>query len=117
MRIVLSPILQVVEDEFLVSHARASGIFVFLSAGYGVSVIVSGFFPVGLVAIAKIFNRKMRGLATGMILAVCMVFGSGIMPCLLGVSGDLSSFRLGIVILGVPVTLSNGLIFRFEDLD
>jgi hypothetical protein len=46
-----------------------------------------------------------------------MVFGSGIIPYLLGVSGDLNSFRLGIVILGVLVTLSSGLIFRLKDLD
>lgn len=91
---------------------RYTGVVLFLQA-----VFITGFFPVGLVAIAKIFNREMRGLATGMILAVSMVFGSGIMPYLLGVSGDLGSFRLGIVILGVLVTLSSGLIFRLKGLD
>ncbi len=94
------------------ASVRLTGIVLFVQA-----VFITGFFPVGLVAIAKIFNREMRGLATGMILAVCMVFGSGIIPYLLGVSGDLSSFRLGIVILGVLVTLSSGLIFRLKDLD
>jgi NNP family nitrate/nitrite transporter-like MFS transporter len=54
-----------------------TGIVLFVQA-----VFITGFFPVGLVAIAKIFNREMRGLATGMILAVCMVFGSGIIPYL-----------------------------------
>ncbi len=91
---------------------KYTGIILFLQA-----VFITGFFPVGLVAIAKIFSREMRGLATGMILAVSMVFGSGIMPYLLGVSGDLGSFRLGIVILGICVTLSSALIFRLKELD
>ncbi|OPY01136.1 MAG: L-galactonate transporter [Syntrophorhabdus sp. PtaB.Bin047] len=94
------------------ASVRLTGIVLFLQA-----VFITGFFPVGLVAIAKIFNREMRGLATGMILAVCMVFGSGIIPYLLGVSGDLSSFRLGIVVLGVLVTLSSALIFGLRGLD
>jgi len=91
---------------------RYTGLVLFLQA-----VFITGFFPVGLVAIAKIFSREMRGLATGMILAGSMVFGSGIMPYLLGVSGDMYSFRLGIVILGVLVTLASGLIFRLKGLD
>lgn len=88
------------------------GIVLFLQA-----VFVTGFFPVGLVAVAKIFSREMRGLATGMILAVSMVFGSGIIPYLLGVSGDLYSFRLGIVILGAFVTLVSASIFRLKELE
>lgn len=89
-----------------------TGIVLFVQA-----VFITGFFPVGLVAIAKIFNREMRGLATGMILAVCMVFGSGIIPYLLGVSGDLYSFRVGIVFMVALVTLSSALIFRLKDLN
>jgi len=94
------------------ASVRLTGMALFFQA-----VFITGFFPVGFVAIAKIFKREMRGLATGMILAVGMVFGSGIIPYLLGVSGDLYSFRLGIVILGVLVTLSSGLIFSLKDLD
>jgi MFS family permease len=41
---VFSPILPLVEDEFVVGHAQASGIFVFLFAGYGVGVIITGLF-------------------------------------------------------------------------
>ena len=44
IRIVFAPILPLVEDEFMVNHAQASSIFIFLSAGYGVAVIVSGLF-------------------------------------------------------------------------
>ncbi len=65
------------------------GIVLFLQASF-----VTGFFPIGLVAIAKTFNREMRSLAMGIILAVSNIFGSGITPYLLGVSGDVHSFRL-----------------------
>ena len=44
VRMVFSPILPIIEDEFMVNHARASSIFIFLSTGYAVGVIVSGLF-------------------------------------------------------------------------
>ncbi len=88
------------------------GIILFLQAFF-----VTGFFPVGLVAIAKTFRREMRGPATGIIIAISMVFGGGIMPYLLGVSGDLYSFRLGIVILGIFVALVSTLVFRLKELE
>jgi MFS family permease len=78
---------------------------------------VTAFFPVGLVALAKTFNREMRSLATGIILALAIAFGGGIIPYLLGVSGDLYSFRLGITILGIFVGLSSTLIFHLKELE
>jgi NNP family nitrate/nitrite transporter-like MFS transporter len=88
------------------------GIVLFLQAFF-----VTGFFPVGLVAIAKTFRREMRGPATGIIIAISMVFGGGVMPYLLGVSGDLGSFRLGIVILGIFVALFSTLVFHLKELE
>ena len=88
------------------------GIVLFLQAFF-----VTGFFPVGLVAIAKTFSREMRSLATGIILAQSITFGGGIMPYLLGLSGDLHSFRLGITILGFFIIFSSTLIFRLKELD
>lgn len=88
------------------------GIVLFLQAFF-----VTGFFPVGLVVIAKTFNREMRSLATGIILAVSMVFGGGIVPYFLGVSGDLYSFRLGITILGILAALASTLIFHLKKLE
>ncbi|MBP1747191.1 MAG: transporter, partial [Deltaproteobacteria bacterium] len=43
-RMAFAPILPLVEDEFMVNHAQASSIFIFLSVGYGVAVIFSGLF-------------------------------------------------------------------------
>jgi MFS family permease len=94
------------------ASVRYIGVVLFLQASF-----VTGFFPVGLVAIAKTFSREMRGLATGIILAVSVIFGGGIMPYFLGVSGDLYSFRIGITIIGIFVALASTLIFRVKELE
>ncbi len=88
------------------------GIVLFLQAFF-----VTGFFPAGLVAMAKTFSREMRSLATGIILAISIVFGGGIIPYLLGVSGDLCSFRVGITILGILAALASTLVFRIKELE
>jgi MFS family permease len=90
---------------------RYIGIVLFLQAFF-----VTGFFPAGLVAVAKMFRRELRGPATGIILAISMVFGGGIIPYLLGASGDLYSFRFGITVLGIFTTLASMLIFRLKNL-
>ena len=43
-RIILSPILPLIEDEFMVTHARATSIFMFQSIGYSAALILSGFY-------------------------------------------------------------------------
>lgn len=88
------------------------GFILFLQAS-----VVTGFFPIGLVAIAKIFSREVRGLATGIILAVAVVLGGGVVPYFLGVSGDLYSFKLGIIVLGILLALCSTLIFRVKELE
>jgi len=72
---------------------------------------------VGLVSIARPFDAKTRGAATGFILALSVMAGGGIVPYLLGLSGDLISFRFGFVLLGVMVALSSLLLFRLKELD
>ena len=39
-RIVFAPILPLIEDEFMINHAQASSIFIFLSAGYSAAVML-----------------------------------------------------------------------------
>jgi len=94
-----------------ISPVRHVGIFLFMQA-----VLVTGFFPVALVSIARMFSREMRSMATGLILTLAIIFGVGVMPYLLGLSGDLASFRVGIVILGVLVALSSFLAFSMKEL-
>ncbi len=95
-----------------VVSARHIGIVLFLQA-----VIVTGFFPVSLVSIARMFSREMRSMATGLILTVAIIFGVGVMPYLLGLSGDLVSFKFGIFVLGILVCLSSVLAFSLKELE
>jgi len=63
----------------------------------------SGFFPIGLVAISRIFKGSQRSMATGFIVTIAIIFGTGIIPYGLGLAGDLVSFRFGIFLLGLLV--------------
>jgi len=92
--------------------ARNIGLILFLQA-----IFITGFFPIGLVAIAKLFTREIRSLATGIIIALSILFGGGIAPYLLGVAGDHLTFGLGITILGVLIMLSSTLLFHLRELD
>ncbi len=92
--------------------ARYIGLILFLQA-----IFITGFFPIGLVAIAKLFTREIRSLATGIIIALSILFGGGIAPYLLGVAGDHLTFGLGITILGVLIMLSSTLLFHLRELD
>ena len=87
------------------------GIFLFFQA-----LVVTGFFPLGLVSMARMFDREVRGMATGLTLTFGVVCGGGLMPYLLGLSGDLLSFRFGISLLGILVILSSGLIFALKEI-
>ncbi len=83
--------------------------FLFLQAS-----IATGFFPPSLVAISRLFERESRSAATGLILATGIMFGWGAVPYLLGLSGDLVGFRVGIFALGVVVTATSFLIPFFR---
>jgi MFS family permease len=80
------------------------------------AILVTGFFPLAVVAITKIFSREMRSMAAGIVLAYTVVFGVGLIPYLLGLSGDLLSFRFGICLLGISVSLVSLLIFSLKEL-
>ncbi len=93
------------------SPIKYTGALLFFQAFF-----VTGFFPLGLVGIARTFSREMRGLATGIILATSFFTGGGVVPWLLGVSGDLYSFRLGITILGILTILASSVTFRLREI-
>ncbi len=85
-------------------------ILLFLQASIAV-----GFFPVALVLISRVFEQEVRGQATGLIVTFGVIFGIGLGPYLLGLSGDLLSFRFGIGLLGILTALSSGLIFLLPE--
>jgi MFS family permease len=87
------------------------GLALFLQASF-----IYGFFPAGLIAISRIFDLNVRGLATGFIFGFGVIIGWGVTPYLLGLSGDHLSFKFGILLLGLAVILSSSLVFLLKEL-
>ena len=71
--------------------------------------MIMGFFPVGLVAVSRMFSAEERSLATGIMTTFGVIFGLGLIPYLLGLSGDLVGFRWGIYFLGICVIMASAL--------
>jgi NNP family nitrate/nitrite transporter-like MFS transporter len=86
-------------------------VFLFAQASFNM-----GFFSISLIAISRMFERETRGAAMGFIITLGVVCGNGITPYLLGLSGDLISFRFGIFILGLLGALSSGLVWFLKRL-
>jgi MFS transporter, NNP family, nitrate/nitrite transporter len=78
--------------------------------------IIYGFFPLGLIAVSRLFEINVRSIATGFVIGFGIIVGWGVAPYLLGLSGDHLSFRFGIMILGILVVLSSGLVYLLKDL-
>ena len=88
------------------------GTILFLQA-----VFITGIFPIGFVCIARLFDRETMSMAVGIMVPLTALFGTGLIPYLLGLSGDLLSFRFGIIILGVSLTLISWLVLFLRDLE
>lgn len=82
-----------------------------------VGTLVIGFFPVGLVAVSKMFKDEERSLAAGTTSTLASLFGAGLFPYLFGLAGDHISFRFGIIIFGCLFVLASGLVFKIKELD
>jgi NNP family nitrate/nitrite transporter-like MFS transporter len=103
-----------------------SGIFTIFVALAGVELIglalflqaslIYGFFPLGFIAVSRLYEVKVRGIATGFVIGFGMIIGWGMTPYLLGISGDYLSFKFGIMVLGISVILSSGLVLLLKDL-
>jgi len=88
------------------------GIILFLQA-----VFITGIFPIGFVCMARLFDRETMSMAVGIMVPLTALFGTGLIPYLLGLSGDLLSFRFGIIALGVSLTLISRLVLLLRDLE
>ena len=69
-------------------------------------------FPAALAAIPHLNPPSDRSAATGLIFFLAVIFGNGICPFLLGVTADYVSFQIGILGLGILISLSP-LVLRF----
>jgi MFS family permease len=90
---------------------RFIGIALFLQATF-----IYGFFPAGLIALSRMFEMNVRSIATGLVFGWGVVVGWGITPYLLGLSGDLVSFKFGILLLGIGTIAVSGLVFLLKEL-
>jgi NNP family nitrate/nitrite transporter-like MFS transporter len=59
------------------------------------------FFPAGMVSISKLTNFGDRSAFTGATIALGVVFGTGIVPTLLGAVADVWSFQAGMMVQGL----------------
>jgi NNP family nitrate/nitrite transporter-like MFS transporter len=113
-------------QKMMASILIVSGAFTILVAWVGVKLIgialflqasfIYGFFPAGLIAISRTFELNVRGIATGFIIGCGVIIGWGVTPFLLGLSGDLLSFKFGLLMLGMATILSSGLVFLLRSL-
>jgi NNP family nitrate/nitrite transporter-like MFS transporter len=74
------------------------------------------FFPVGIVAIAKVGRPEERGVITGTIMAVSGMLAIGVTPFLLGAVADRWSFQAGFTILGILTLAISPLAQRLRSL-
>jgi MFS transporter, NNP family, nitrate/nitrite transporter len=95
-----------------IASTRVIGIMLFLQA-----IFITGMMPLGWVCMARLFDKDTMGMAIGFIVPLSILFGTGLIPYLLGLSGDLLSFSFGIIVLGVLLFLTSGLSLFLGDLD
>jgi MFS family permease len=88
------------------------GIVLFLQA-----IFITGIMPISFVCMARLFDRAALSMAIGLIVPLGTLFGTGLIPYLLGLSGDLLSFRFGIIVLGVLLVLMSWLALSMRDLE
>ena len=85
-------------------------VFLFVQAS-----VAAGFPPVSLVAVSRMCESEMRGQAVGFIVTLGVI-GTAFIPYFLGLCGDLVSFRLGFLLLGIATALSSGLFYFVKEL-
>ncbi len=93
-----------------VKEIRWIKIFLFVQA-----TISAGFYPLSLVALSRMFERETRGQAVGFIITLGVI-GTAVIPYFLGLAGDMASFGLGFLILGIVTVLSSGLLYFVKEL-
>lgn len=64
------------------------------------------FFPVGLMAIARLTNLRERSIFTGALMGISSITGSGVTPVVLGAVADHWNFQIGILATGIWVIMT-----------
>ena len=87
-RTIFSPLLPIIETDLRISHGESGSFFLFISLGYCLSMLFSGF-------VSKILNHR------GTILLSCIAVGCALF--FVAVSYNLQGFRLSLFFLGIGI--------------
>jgi NNP family nitrate/nitrite transporter-like MFS transporter len=74
-------------------------------------VMVASFFPAGFAAISKIGAQQSINVVVSLMIPISILFGTGVVPFLLGISGEYGTFAAGFSFLGTTMLLSTILFF------
>jgi NNP family nitrate/nitrite transporter-like MFS transporter len=85
-RLIFSPLLIPIENDMGVSHAAAGRFFMYVSAGFAVAMLTSGFISV------RISHRRT---------VLLSIFSTGVFLFFIALSGSLGLMRIGFFLLGV----------------
>ncbi len=58
------------------------------------------YFPAGFTVLSQIFDSSQRNVAVSLVIPLALLFGTGLVPTLMGWFGDQQRFELGFVLLG-----------------
>ena len=89
-RLLLGPMLPIVETELGIGHAEAGSVFIYLSAGYCLALLCSGF-------MASWLDHRRT--------IVISALGVGLGMALISVTGTLNGIRLGLSVTGLATGL------------
>jgi len=73
-------------------------VIVFLQA-----VLSTIYFPAGFTALSSLFSADIRNVAISFTIPFAFVFGSGIIPSMIGLTGDMGSFSIGFALTGALI--------------
>lgn len=63
------------------------------------------FFPAGLAVLSRTSSSAGRNLAVALAVPIAMLFGGGVVPTFIGLTGDFSSLALGIFVTGTMISI------------
>jgi len=77
-----------------------------IAALYVQPMLVSAFFPAGMIAMAGISNAEQRNLSVSLIIPLGYLFGGGMVPALIGRLAEQGAFGLGFILVGASMAVS-----------
>ena len=69
------------------------------------SILATSFFPAGFAALSRIGSGRIKNVAVSLTVPVGFLLGGGVIAAGIGVMGEMGSFSLGFILLGVILLL------------